>query len=110
MSFKSTRVVLLGRKTDEGESLSNLLGSIFPTEVPIEFIYKINLIFDSGETTEVLPEKLENPIYLDDPGFLLQELNINKPLDTLEVVIDLPSIKEKLSQATSTILDKYIEE
>ncbi len=110
MSFKSTRVVLLGRKTDEGESLSNLLGSIFPTEVPIEFIYKLNLIFENGESTEVLPDKLLNPVYLDEPGILLAELSINKPLDTLEVVIDLNSIKEKLSIASSNILDKHIEE
>ena len=102
--------MLLGRKTNEGESLSELLGSIFPTEVPIEFIHKINLIFDSGETTEVLPSKLKNPVYLDDPGALLHDLNVRKSLDTLEVVIDLPLIKEKLTTTTADILDKFIEE
>ena len=57
MSIKSTKVVLLGRKTEGGETLTNLVGSIFPTEVPVEFIYSVNLIFDKGPPSKASGDK-----------------------------------------------------
>lgn len=102
--------MLLGRKKEEGgETLTNLVGSIFPTEVPTEFIHSVNLIFDSGSTTEIDGEEILFPILLDNPTALLDDLQIDKPLKVLEIIIDLDLVSNTLTNTTSSILDKFID-
>lgn len=109
MSIKSTKVVLLGRKTEGGETLTNLVGSIFPTEVPVEFIYSVNLIFDKGPTVEIPGEEIDYPIELAEPNALLDYMDIQKNLKVLEIIIDLDAVSNKLNTTTTSILDKFID-
>lgn len=110
MSYKSTRVVLLGRRSEDGESLTELLGSIFPTELPIEFIHQVNLIFENGQITEVPPSKLKKSIKLEEPSLLLKELGIKNSLETMEIVIDLSTIQHKITEESTLILKKIIDD
>ena len=53
MSYKSTKILLLGKKTQEGKTLQEFMPEQFPAEVPSEYIFSIKVVTAEDKTIEL---------------------------------------------------------
>lgn len=110
MSFKSTRIVLLGKQDgSNNDSLNEILGSVFPAEVPKEFIYKINMYTEEGNCYELSPKKLSSNLVLDNPIELVNLIGKSHTYDVIEIVIDMSKVKKKLTAESHELLAKFLD-
>ena len=89
MSFKSTRIMLLGKKTQDGKTLQEFMPEQFPVEVPIEHIFSIKVITVEDKKIELDPDELVTPLDLQDLASFYKTFRIKEHVNTIEICIDL---------------------
>tara|TARA_B100002019_G_C20721155_1_gene334846 strand:+ start:106 stop:441 length:336 start_codon:yes stop_codon:yes gene_type:complete len=106
---KSTRILLLGRKTEDGKTLQEYMTESLPQEVPLEYIHKVNCELDDM-TIELTPKELSQPIDLNDLTAIYNVLGKNEFIKTLEIIIDLQKVQDKLRKESTDFLNKNFPE
>jgi hypothetical protein len=106
---KSTRILLLGKKTEDGKTLQEYITESLPQEVPLEYIHKVSCELDDI-TIEITPDQLSQPIDLNDLTAIYNVLGKNEFIKTLEIIIDLQKVQDKLQEESSTFLNKTFPE
>ena len=106
MSNKGTKIVLLGKRTEDGESLDMILTEVFPNSIPKDFVHNFSITIDDGEVIDIPNEMLPDYIEVQHPVDILKSINIkNAKVDVIEVVLDLESIKTYVTTEADTILN-----
>lgn len=101
----SPNVVILGRSNDtiDNEYIKDIISSVDPTGVPIEVIHRV-FVVDEYENKYVVPEKFyANGIKYSSLPNSLSKVKTTHPIKTVEIVIDLLSVKDRLDIETSEI-------
>jgi hypothetical protein len=94
----SPNVVILGRSNDtiDNEYIKSIISSVDPNGVPGEFIHRV-FVIDEYENRYVVP----NEFYSKGIKYSTLEKSLSKiktehPVKTIEIVIDLLSVKDRL--------------
>ena len=85
MKNEGTKIVLLAKNTKGGESLREILLDLVPKQIPVKFIYMINIIHSKDQILEV-------PLNL-----------FKEEIDAIEVVVDLGKIKKFMNKTTQKL-------
>jgi len=99
-------VVILGKSNDtiDNEYIKDLIGSIDPNGLPADFIHRV-FVIDEYENRYVIPEKFYSKgIKYSNLYKNLDKIKTEQPIKTIEIVIDLLSVKNKLDIETNDIL------
>jgi hypothetical protein len=94
----SPNVVILGRSNDtiDNEYIKDIISSVDPTGVPGEVIHRV-FVVDQYENKYVVPEKFySNGIKYSSLPDSLSKVKTTHPVKTIEIVIDLLSVKDRL--------------
>ena len=105
MSFNSTRIMLLGKKTQDGKTLQEFMPEQFPVEVPIEHIFSIKVITVEDKKIELDPDELVTPLDLQDLASFYKTFRIKEHVNTIEICIDLQSLEDKMLLESLNIID-----
>lgn len=101
----SPNVVILGRSNDtiDNEYIKDIISSVDPTGVPVEVIHRV-FVVDEYENKYVVPEQFyaKGIKYSSLPNSL-SKVKTTHPVKTIEIVIDLLSVKDRLDIETSEI-------
>ena len=101
----SPNVVILGRSNDtiDNEYIKDIISSVDPTGVPVEVIHRV-FVVDEYENKYVVPEQFyaNGNKYSSLPNSL-SKVKTTHPVKTIEIVIDLLSVKDRLDIETSEI-------
>jgi hypothetical protein len=98
-------VVILGRSNDsiDNEYIKELIGSIDPNGVPADFIHRV-FVIDEYENRYLMPEKFYSKgIKYASLQKSLDKIKTDQPIVTIEIVIDLLSVKDRLDVEASEI-------
>ena len=98
-------VVILGRSNDtiDNEYIKDIISSVDPTGVPVEVIHRV-FVVDEYENKYVVPEQFyANGIKYSSLPNSLSKVKTTHPVKTIEIVIDLLSVKDRLDIETSEI-------
>ena len=101
----SPNVVILGRSSDtiDNEYIKDIISSVDPTGVPVEVIHRV-FVVDEYENKYVVPEQFyANGIKYSSLPNSLSKVKTTHPVKTIEIVIDLLSVKDRLDIETSEI-------
>lgn len=101
----SPNVVILGRSNDtiDNEYIKDIISSVDPTGVPVEVIHRV-FVVDEYENKYVVPEQFyANGIKYSSLPNSLSKVKTTHPVKTIEIVIDLLSVKDRLDIKTSEI-------
>ena len=101
----SPNVVILGRSNDtiDNEYIKDIISSVDPTGVPVEVIHSV-FVVDEYENKYVVPEQFyANGIKYSSLPNSLSKVKTTHPVKTIEIVIDLLSVKDRLDIETSEI-------
>ena len=112
MTRKSTKIVLMGKRTDEGENLQSLIKDLFPKSLPGDFIYSISFCYDDNYVHEVPRSEIPETISLDNPLDIIDNVDYNyEPhLEIIEIILDLNNVKGFLNKGSDDILSKIFPE
>jgi hypothetical protein len=97
--------VILGRSNDtiDNEYIKDIISSVDPTGVPVEVIHRV-FVVDQYENKYVVPEQFySNGIKYSNLPNSLNKVKTTHPVKTIEIVIDLLSVKDRLDIETSEI-------
>ena len=95
---QAPNVVILGKSNDtiDNEYIKDLIGSIDPNGVPADFIHRV-FVIDEFENRYLIPEKFYSKgIKYSNLYKSLDKIKTDQPIKTIEIVIDLLSVKHKL--------------
>jgi len=107
---KGTKIVLLGKRTTNGESLQMILTEVFPNSIPKEFIHAFSITLEDGEMINIPNEMLPAHIEIQKPVDILEKINIkNANVEIIECVLDLEKLKVFVTEHTDTILSKIFD-
>ena len=106
MSYKSTRIMLLGKKTKDGKTLQEFMSETFPVEVPVEYIFSIKVTTGKEEVLELDPEELITPIDLQDLSSFYKNYRLSEHINIVEIILDLQAVEDKMLVETSSFIDK----
>lgn len=98
-------VVILGRSNDsiDNEYIKDLIGSIDPNGVPADFIHRV-FVIDEYDNRYVIPEKFYSKgIKYSNLQKSLDKIKTEQPIRTIEIVIDLLSVKDRLDNEANEI-------
>ena len=112
MPDKSTKIVLLGKRTKEGENLNHLIKGILPQSLPNSFIYEMSFTYNDDHIYQIDKEDYPDTINLNDPQELVNHIHYKYPesLDVIEIILNLDCIKSFLTDKSSEILNKIFNE
>tara|TARA_B100001057_G_scaffold468264_1_gene527276 strand:+ start:24897 stop:25238 length:342 start_codon:yes stop_codon:yes gene_type:complete len=108
MTRKSTKIVLMGKRTDKGENLQHLIRDLFPKSLPGNFIYSISFCYDDDFVFEIPKSDIPETISLDDPLDIISDVDYNYEghLEIIEIILDLNNVKGFLDKSSDDILSK----
>jgi hypothetical protein len=109
MSKNFARIVLLGRSSNKVNSNfnKNLLGDIKPTEIPKEFIEKIDVTFSTGRIVEFEIDRIKVNFTLEAVEDFLSEYNTKGQIKLIEITLDLDEVHKTIQSGTDGIFSKY---
>lgn len=93
-------------KRDFGRFLSEVIAS----EIPIQFVSAVTVIFKNGKKSRLTREDLASPLPLE------KNLNWNKVaegfanVDNVEIHIDLEALEQRVSTKTDSLFEKYFKD
>ena len=105
MSYKSTKILLLGKKTQEGKTLQEFMPEQFPVEVPSEYIFSIKVKTAEDKTRELDPDELITPLDLQDLASFYKRFRLKEHVNTIEIYLDLQSLQDKMLLESSTFIE-----
>ena len=103
-------VIILGRSNDsiDNEYIKNLISSIDPNGVPADFIHRV-FVIDEYKNRYIIPEKLyANGIKYSNLPKSFDKFKTDQPIKTIEIVIDLLSVKDRLDNESSEIFSSLL--
>ena len=111
MANKGTKIVLLGKRTEQGESLEMILTEVFPNSIPKEFVYNFSItLAEEGEVIEIPKKMLPEFIEIQHPVDILKSINIkHAKVEIIEVILDLEKIKAFVSEGADDILSNIFD-
>ncbi len=98
-------VVILGRSSNtiDNEYIKNIISSVDPNGVPKEFIHRV-FVVDDFENKYLVPDKFySSGIKYETLYKSLDRIKTEKPIKTIEIVIDLQSVKTRLDIESNEI-------
>jgi hypothetical protein len=101
-------VVILGRSSNkiDNEYIKNLISSIDPEGVPEEFIYRV-FVIDEQDNRFLMPENFYTKgIKYNNLFKTMSRFKTEHPIKTVEIVIDLLSVKDKLESEANEIFSQ----
>ena len=101
----SPNVVILGRSNDtiDNEYIKDIISSVDPTGVPVEVIHRV-FVVDEYENKYVVPEQFYSTgIKYSSLPNSLNKVKTNHPVKTIEIVIDLLAVKDRLDTKSKEI-------
>jgi hypothetical protein len=101
----SPNVVILGRSNDtiDNEYIKDIISSVDPTGVPVEVIHRV-FVVDEYENKYVVPEQFYSTgIKYSTLPNSLNKVKTNHPVKTIEIVIDLLAVKDRLDTKSKEI-------
>jgi hypothetical protein len=104
----SPSVVILGRSSNkiDNEYVKSIISSIDPDGVPGEFIHRV-FIIDELDNRFLMPEQFySNGIKYSNLYKTLSKIKTDNPVKTVEIVIDLLSVKDKLDTEANEIFSQ----
>ena len=111
VSNKGTKIVLLGKRTEQGESLEMILTEVFPNSIPKEFIYNFSITMEDDEMIEIPNDMLPDIIEIQRPVDILKSINIkNAKVSVIECVLDLEKLKEFVTAGSDSILNNIFDD
>ena len=99
---KSTKIVLLVKRTKEGENLNHLIKGLLPQFLPNEFIHEMSFTYNDDHIYQIDKDKYPSKINLNQPQELVNYINYKYPsnLDIIEIILDIEHIKGFLEETT----------
>ena len=112
MTRKSTKIVLMGKRTDEGENLRSLIKDLFPKSLPCDFIYSISFCYADNFVFEIPKSDIPKTISLNDPLDIIKDVDYSYDghLEIIEIILDLNNVKGFLNKGSDDILSKIFPE
>ena len=109
MSKSFARIVLLGRsaKKVDGKFNKNLLGDVNPTEIPKEFIEKIDVTFNTGKIVEFTTDRIKENFTFEAVEEFLSEFNTKGQVKLIEITLNLDEVHKTIQSGTDSIFSKY---
>jgi hypothetical protein len=112
---QKVNVILMGKQNDGTDNayVTNLIASINPNSIPVEFVYEIGVITKNNKRYNIhKPTESNSPKELNYKK--IDEYVKNLPTDsevvTMEIVLDLGKIDKWLTEQSSQILNKIFDE
>ncbi len=105
---KSPSVVILGRSSNkiDNEYIKSIISSIDPNGVPGEFIYRV-FIIDELDNKFLMPENFYTKgIKYETLYKTISKIKTDNPVKSVEIVIDLLSVKDKLDTEANEIFSQ----
>lgn len=103
MTDKSTKIVLLAKNTKGGDSLRELLLDLVPKQIPIDFIYMINIVYDKDQLFEVPLHLFKEDINLDRIERIVEVTKFKHEIDAIEIIVDLGKLKKFMNNTTQKL-------
>jgi len=107
MENKSTRIVLLGKKTKKGETLQDMFTEVLPNSIPKKFCHSVTAVYGDNSEYKIpfnkLSEKL--PVKSDEHFFENLDLADKDEIVALEIILDLDNLKEFLDSRSEQIFN-----
>jgi len=109
---KSTKIVLLGKRTKEGENLNHLIKGLLPQSLPNDFIHEMSFTYNDDHIYQIDKEDFPDTVNLNNPEELVNHIHYKYPesLNVIEIILNLDFIKSFLIDKSSKILDKIFKE
>ena len=91
-------------------AFGRFLSEVIASEIPIQFVSAVPVIFKNGKKSRLTREELALPLPLE------KNLNWNKVSEgfanvaNVEIHIDLESLEQKVSTKTDSLFEKYFED
>lgn len=104
----SPSVVILGRSSNkiDNEYVKSIISSIDPDGVPGEFIHRV-FIIDDLDNRFLMPEQFYSKgIKYNNLYKTISKIKTDNPVKTVEIVIDLLSVKDKLETEANEIFSQ----
>ena len=105
MTDKSTKIVLLAKNTKGGDSLRELLLDLVPKQIPIDFIYMINIVYDKDQLFEVPLHLFKEDINLDRIERIVEVTKFKHEIDAIEIIVDLGKLKKFMNNTTQKLFE-----
>jgi len=103
MKNEGTKIVLLAKNTKGGESLREILLDVVPKQIPVKFIYMINIIYSKDQIFEVPLNLFKEDLNLDNMKQVVEVSKFKEEIDAIEVVVDLGKIKKFMNKTTQKL-------
>jgi hypothetical protein len=112
VAHPKTNVVLLGRQSAsiDNENVKKIIASVDPNNIPVEFIYEVFIITNEKDRYSVKKDLLKKGINYKKIDEYLHSLGIRSDVVTLEIVLDLAKVDNRLRQESTEILNKVFPE
>lgn len=102
---QAPNVIILGRSSNniDNEYIKEIISSIDPNGVPKDFIHRV-FVIDELDNRYLIPEKFYSKgIKYQTLYKNLDKVKTSQPIKTIEIVIDLLSVKHRLDTETQEI-------
>ena len=103
MVEKGTKIVLLAKNTKGGDSLRELLLEVVPKQIPIDFIYMINIIYNKDQIFEVPLNLFKEDINLNKVERIVEISKFKDEIDAIEIIVDLGKLKKFMNNTTQKL-------
>jgi hypothetical protein len=103
MAEKGTKIVLLAKNTKGGDSLRELLLEVVPKQIPIDFIYMINIIYNKDQIFEVPLNLFKEDINLNKVERIVEISKFKDEIDAIEIIVDLGKLKKFMNNTTQKL-------
>ena len=111
MEKNIAKIVLLGRTSKKPANTHNksLLADINPTEIPKEFIDKIDVTFSTGKIVEFSTSRMKDNFTFEAVEEFLKEFNAKGQVKIIEITLDLDKVHNAIQVGADSIFSKYFE-
>jgi len=103
MTEKSTRIVLLAKRTEGGDALREILLDVFPKEIPVDFLYMVNLVYEDDKIFEVPLKVFKKTLKLGSVQKIIEIAEFKKEVDCVEIVLDLAKVKKFMTKTSDSL-------
>jgi len=108
MARSEARIVLLGRPVKGANKFKgDLLADINPTEIPKEFIEKIDITFSSGQVVEFKKQRIKKNFTMEEMSEFLKHFDAKGAVKLVEITLDIEKIYQSLQEGSDHLFGKF---
>jgi hypothetical protein len=110
MSRPMPKIMLLAKMSDITTNNFDLgiLKDIQPTEIPKEFIFKVDVTFSTGKVVEFDTSRIKNNFTFDEIQEFLTEFDRKGLVRLIEITLDLAKVYKTIQQDCESIFSKKL--